>query len=182
MIPYRHLLAGWLVVLVGCAGSSTDPTSSGSATNLAASTDQTSPTNRLEAGVAEIGALIEQKSNGNDYLAVDHFADAAFAARVGVVLTGAKRSAALLDCAVYGGGQSADPGADEDFAKYIDRDTREEIAAALDEAIGDAKVHRIDSFGIGDVGDDYAAHCTVAVEESAGKFFALQGHGNDSLL
>ena len=169
------------MVLVGCAGSSTDPTSSGSAANLAESTDQTSPTSRLEAGVAEIGALIEQTSDGNDYLAVDHFSDAAFAARVGGVLTGTKRTAALLDCAVYGGGQSADPGVDEDFAKYIDHDTRVKIAASLEEEIGDAKVHRIDSFGIGDIGDDYAARCTVAVEESAGKFLALQGHSNDAL-
>ena len=183
MVSYRYLLAGWFALLVGCAGSTTDGTS-GATSDLSTTSGSDGGVGAISiaAGIREIGALIEQKSDGNDYLESDEFSDAAFAARVGSVLTGTKRTAALLDCAVYGGGQSADPGTDEDLAKYLDHDTRQELAAALDEAIGDGKVHRIDSFGIGNIGDDYTARCTVAVEEGAGKFLALQGHGNDSLL
>ena len=182
MVSHCSLLAGLFVVLVGCGGSSTDRASAGSSSDLSSAGTDGGVVSTLGAGVREIGALIEQKSNGNDYLVIEELTDAAFTARVGAVLTGTKRSAALLDCAVYGGGQSADPSVDEDFAKYIDHDDRVQIAAALDASIGTAKLHRIDSFGIGDIGDDYAARCTVAVEASTGKFLALQGHGNDSLL
>ncbi len=165
------------LAVVGCANASPDASASEGASAQAA--------DALEANVRAVSADLERATGGGAVLVLDRFADRDLRSGPGGVLTGDARRLALRDCAIYGGGLRTSLGPDDDLedpAKYLDPTTKDALAAKLDAAIGKADVRRIDSFGIGDPGDDFSATCTLAVRTAHGDLLMIQGHGTDRAL
>lgn len=136
----------------------------------------------LVSRIDAVARRVEERGGGNVYVATDRFIDADLPHGVPNTLAAAARRQALVDCAVYGGG-AAPSNADEpeQLDKYLSAAARAELAGQLDAAIGDAPVFRLNSFGIGDIGDDFSARCTVGVRLGPNDLLMLQGHGKDRL-
>ncbi len=161
-------------VLVGCAHGADDSATS-------ASSDLT---DSITARVEAVAASVESRANGHVYVVVESYSEGE-SPKLGAAVVGDERRQAIEACAIYGGGltkTSSNNDEIEDLDKYLGPDVRAELATSMLGAIGDAPIHRIDSFGVGDPGDDFSSRCTVAVKVGAGRLLMIQGHGHDSIL
>lgn len=174
----RALLSLAALLFPAAVGCAAQPEELGSPS--AASSDLTAAD--LTRRVGAVAQRIESAGQGKVYVVVDDYVDADLPHGVPNALAGGARRQALLDCAVYGGGAAPQDADDpEQLDKYLSGAQRAGLAAELEAAIGDAPLYRINSFGIGDPGDDFSARCTVGVRLGPDRLLMLQGHGKDRL-